>query len=382
MNYYLFFDSETVKRTIWLLRGKDPVTSHTNTIMDYTFFWFLSIYDYYMYTGDRHFVSQIYPRMQTMMDYVLGRTNVDGMVEGLTGDWVFVDWADGYLDKHGELSFEQVLFCKSLETMALCAGLAGCTADVQKYDELASALRDKLMPAFWDEARQALVHNRIDGRQSEAVTRYANMFAVFFGYLTPEQQEAVKHSVLLNDAILKITTPYMRFYELEALCALGEHEAVMREMKAYWGGMLREGATSFWEKYNPAETGTQHLSMYGRPYGKSLCHAWGASPIYLLGKYYLGVRPLKPGYEEFTVTPTLGGLEWMEGAVPTPQGEIRVRMDAAQIRVRATGGQGYLYFRSERRPEASVGVVEHVGGDRYRVRIAGTDEVIVNYSSN
>ena len=34
MNYYLFFDSETVKRTIWLLRGKDPVTSHTNTIMD------------------------------------------------------------------------------------------------------------------------------------------------------------------------------------------------------------------------------------------------------------------------------------------------------------------------------------------------------------
>lgn len=382
MNYYLFFDSETVKRTIWLLRGKDPVTSHTNTIMDYTFFWFLSIYDYYMYTGDRHFVSQIYPRMQTMMDYVLGRTNADGMVEGLTGDWVFVDWADGYLDKHGELSFEQVLFCKSLETMALCAGLAGCTADVQRYDELASALRDKLMPAFWDEARQALVHNRIGGQQSEAVTRYANMFAVFFGYLTPEQQEAVKHSVLLNDAILKITTPYMRFYELEALCALGEHEAVMREMKAYWGGMLREGATSFWEKYNPAETGTQHLSMYGRPYGKSLCHAWGASPIYLLGKYYLGVRPLKPGYEEFTVTPTLGGLEWMEGAVPTPQGEIRVRMDAAQIRVRATGGQGYLYFRSERRPEASVGVVEHVGGDRYRVRIAGTDEVIVNYSSN
>ena len=39
MNYYLFFDNETVKRTIWLLRGKDPVTSHSNTIMDYTFYW-------------------------------------------------------------------------------------------------------------------------------------------------------------------------------------------------------------------------------------------------------------------------------------------------------------------------------------------------------
>lgn len=112
MNYYLFFDNETVKRTIWLLRGKDPVTSHSNTIMDYTFYWFLSIYDYYMYSGDKDFVTQLYPRMQSMMDYVLGRTNANGMVEGMIGDWVFVDWADGYLDKKGELSFEQVLFCK------------------------------------------------------------------------------------------------------------------------------------------------------------------------------------------------------------------------------------------------------------------------------
>lgn len=99
MNYYLFFDSETVKRTIWQLRGKDPVTSHINTIMDYTFYWFLSVYDYYMYTGDENFVKQLYPRMKSLMEYVLGRTDSDGMVQGMTGDWVFVDWADGYLDK-------------------------------------------------------------------------------------------------------------------------------------------------------------------------------------------------------------------------------------------------------------------------------------------
>lgn len=99
MNYYLFFDSETVKRTIWQLRGKDPVTSHINTIMDYTFYWFLSVYDYYMYTGDEKFVKQLYPRMKSLMEYVLGRTDSDGMVQGMTGDWVFVDWADGYLDK-------------------------------------------------------------------------------------------------------------------------------------------------------------------------------------------------------------------------------------------------------------------------------------------
>lgn len=344
MNYYLFFDSECVKRTTWLLRGKDPVTSHTNTIMDYTFYWFIGIYDYYLYSGDRHFVQQIYPRMQTMMEYVLGRTNANGMVEGMTGDWVFVDWADGYLDKKGELSIEQVLFCKSLETMALCARLAEVDEDVATYEKLASELRAKLLPAFWSECKQAMVHNRVAGVPSEEVTRYANMFAAFYGYLSPEQQAAIKKSVLLNDAVLKIVTPYMRFYELEALCVLGEQEAVMAEMKSYWGGMLREGATSFWEKYNPEEQGTEHLQMYGRPYGKSLCHAWGASPIYLLGRYYLGVKPTKPGYAEYEVRPTLGGLEWMEGTIPTPNGSISVKMDRSSITVEATEGEGLLYL--------------------------------------
>src|SRR5690242_6959824 len=69
MNYYLMNDDKTVKRTIYALRGKDPVTSHVNTIMDYTFYWFLSIYDYYLYSGDTDFIRQIYPRMQTMMDF-------------------------------------------------------------------------------------------------------------------------------------------------------------------------------------------------------------------------------------------------------------------------------------------------------------------------
>lgn len=379
MNYHLCFDSQTVKNTIWALRGKDPVTSHTNTILDYTFFWFLGIYDYYLFTGDQHFISQVYPRMQTLMDYVLGRTNENGMVEGLTGDWVFVDWADGFMDKHGELSFEQVLFAKSLETMALCAKLANNTADQSKYEKLSADLRAKLIPAFWNETKKALVHNRLNGMQQAQITRYANMFAVFFNYLSPEQKQEIKDSVLLNDSVMKISTPYMRFYELEALCALGEQETVMKEMKDYWGGMIREGATSFWEKYNPEDKGTQHLAMYGRPYGKSLCHAWGASPIYLLGKYYLGIQPVKAGYSEFSITPTLGGLKWMEGAVPTPNGEIKLYMDGETIKVVATEGKGYLTFSSKSNPEASKGTIEKLDGDKYRLMIDGNEEVLVRY---
>lgn len=355
MNYYLFFDSESVKRTIWLLRGKDPVTSHINTIMDYTFYWFLSVYDYYMHTGDDHFVKQLYPRMESLMEFVLGRTNQNGMVEGLTGDWVFIDWAEGPMDKKGEVAFQQVLFCKSLETMAMCADIVGEQQDQMKYAQLAAILKGKIEPTFWNKEKKALVHNFINGKQSEQVTRYANMFAIFFDYLDDAKKQEVKNSVLKNDEVMSITTPYMRFYELEAMCALGDQKTVLQEMKAYWGGMLEEGATSFWEKYNPSESGTEHLAMYGRPYGKSLCHAWGASPVYLLGKYYLGVKPTKPDYAEFVVEPSLGGLKWISGGVPTNHGVINVYMDQHTIKVKAPKGKCKLLFRSKKNPVASDG---------------------------
>lgn len=131
---------------------------------------------------------------------------------------------------------------------------------------------------------------------------------------------------------------------------MGQQSHVLHEIKAYWGGMLREGATTFWEKYVPSEQGAAHLAMYGRPYGKSLCHAWGASPLYLLGRYFLGVQPLTPGYEAYEVRPVLGALEWMEGEVPTPFGQIKVKADLDQVVVKSDGGHGTLIIDEQRIP--------------------------------
>lgn len=317
--------------------------------------------------------------MKTLMDYVLSRTNKDGMVEGLTGDWVFVDWADFPMSKKGALSFEQLLFCKSLETMKLCAEVLGDTKDAGHYGKLEQSLRDKLLPTFWDEKRQALVHNVENGKQSEQVNKFANMFAINLGFLDQATTDSVMKHVMLNPEVPAITTPYMRFYELESLCAEGMQDKVLEEMKDYWGGMLKEGATSFWEKYNPDDKGAQHLAMYGRPYGKSLCHAWGASPIYLIGKYYLGVKPVKPGYKEFSITPDLGGLKWMEGTVPTPDGEISLYVDRNKMKVKATHGTGYLYVKSRNTPKASKGKFEKIADRSYRLWIDSNDEITVNY---
>ncbi|WBL24689.1 alpha-L-rhamnosidase-related protein [Zunongwangia sp. HGR-M22] len=379
MNYYLFFDNNSVERTLLALRGKEPVTAHINTIMDYSLYWFVGIYDYYLYTGDTSFIEQFYPRMKSLMEFVLGRRNKSGFLEPLEGDWVFIDWADG-LPKTGEVSFEQMLLARSLEAMARSAEIAGENNDQKRYKSLAEEMQKKLFDVFWDEKNQVMKHQRVNGEMQNIVTRYANMFGIFFNYFNEEQKQSVKEKVLLNDDILLITTPYMRFYELEALCAIGEQEYVLDEIRDYWGGMLDLGATSFWEKYDPSDEGEQHLSMYGRPYGKSLCHAWGASPIYLFGKYYLGVKPTAPGYAQYEIRPNLGGLDWMEGKVPTPNGEIEIFASKKEIRLTGVKGEGNLIFKSKSKPKSSE-TIKSLGNDEYEMIINPGKEYKISYKA-
>jgi alpha-L-rhamnosidase len=381
MNYYLYFDNETVQRTMLALRGKDPVTSHINTIMDYTFYWFLGIYDYYLYTGDTRFIHQFYPRMQSLMEYCLDRRNKDGLMEGMPGDWIFIDWATG-LSKKGEVSFEQLLLCRSLETMAICAGIANDEAGAASYKKMSEELKKQLFAIYWNNDKHALVHSRVNGTPTTHVTRYANMFGIFFNYFTEQQKQEVKKHVLLNDAIPKITTPYMRFYELEALCAMGEQDYVLKEMKDYWGGMLKLGATSFWEEYDPSKKGKEHLAMYGREFGKSLCHAWGASPLYLLGKYYLGVKPLSAGYDTYIIEPQLGGLKWMEGRVPTPKGAIAIVCSTTEMNITTAAGAGILRFKSSATPVSKTGgTIQHKGNNLYELELQPYKTVVVSYQA-
>jgi hypothetical protein len=318
--------------------------------------------------------------MVTQMDFVLKRRDNNGMLAGLPGDWVFLDWAP--MTKEGELSAIQILFARSLEAMAVCANLMRDDKSATLYNQLAVDLKKQILETFWDPQEQGFIHIRKNGQINTQVTRYPNIFAIMFGYLDSAKVAAVKNNVLMNDKVQKITTPYMRFYELAALAEIGQQAYVTKEMKDYWGGMLREGATTFWEQYYPGEKGTARYAMYSRPFGRSLCHAWGASPLYLLGKYYLGVKPLQPGYSEYLVEPALGGLQWIEGKVPTPQGDIAVSVTTSQIKINTPSGKGTLRFKSTRTPKSKNGQIISVGNNSFEMTLDSGKEYIVSYSAS
>ena len=295
VNRYLTADEEIEKRTLIALRGNDPVTTHVNTIVDYSLLWILSVGVSYLSSGDRAFVDAMLPKMESMMALCLSQTEEHGFIIGRERDWEFVDWAD--FDREGPLCAEQMLLCE-------CCRLMGELLPGEKGEKYRAA-RQKLLAAierlYWDEEKQAYIDSFRSGKRH--VTRHANIFAILFDIADEKRKEVLARSVLFNDQIPAITTPYFRFFELEALCRLGYLKEAMETVKDYWGGMLKLGAVTFWEEYDPEKPLERQYEMYGDPFGKSLCHAWSASPIYLLARYFVGLRPLTPGGAQYAVEP-------------------------------------------------------------------------------
>lgn len=340
-NNYLFFDKEIVRRSTIALRGKEPFNEHINTITDYSLYWVIGLHEYYVTYGDIEFIRNIYDKAVSLMEFCEAREDDKGFIVKKNNDWIFVDWSD--IDKDGAVCAEQMLYIAANKAMAALARLVG--ADPSSYEEKYSRLIETTNKFFWKEEKGAYIDCYESGKNH--ISRHANVFAILYDVANDEQKAKIIENVLENDEVTKITTPYFEGFELDVMGKIGHFDFIENMIKTYWKGMLDLGATTVWEEYNPNLSGAQHYEMYGNKYGKSLCHAWGASPIYLLGKYYLGVTPTSSGYETFEVKPYLGGFKFIDGVVPIKDGSVSVKMFKDKLSVMATRSGGKLVWKDK-----------------------------------
>ena len=327
VNRYLTGDSQIEQRTLTALRGNDPVTTHINTILDYSLLWILSMAEHAQSYGDQAFLDRMRPQMESLMALLMRQRDENGFLLGRPQDWVFIDWAD--FDRDGPLCAEQMLLAAAYEAMERF----GDEEKKEMYRQERLSLLSAIDRFFWDEAQGAYVDSFTSGKRH--VTRHANILAIVYHLVGEDRQREIARRVLFNPQVPAITTPYFRFFELDALCRLGYLKEVLSEIKSYWGGMLKLGAVTFWEEYDPALPLEKQYAMYGDPYGKSLCHAWAASPIYLLARYFVGFHPDKNAKDGFRVSPAPGFFRTLRCAFPLGerQVEITIRDGKTETRV-------------------------------------------------
>jgi alpha-L-rhamnosidase len=125
-----------------------------------------------------------------------------------------------------------------------------------------------------------------------------------------------------------IMSPYYGDYVLRAMAKMNHRADALAWMRQFWGGMLQEGATSFWEAYDVdwyKEDFHSSLQADNRSgYFVSLAHGWSSGPTAWLMEEVLGIQPTGAGFSTVNLRPDLVDLQWAKGGVPTPHGLLKV----------------------------------------------------------
>lgn len=306
---YVYGDAEVARRSLSVM---DAYEGDVNGIVTYSMWTIVSHDLYQLYFGDRQFLTDRWWRIKWRIENLISRTDGDGFVaKGL--DWVFIDWA-----KPESRTAMHMVWYGALEAAARLADRVG-DGRATDYRALAAKVKASLNRRAWDEATGLYAANPDD---RTVFGRQANVFAVIFGVATDEQARRIGGE-LAADRLPPVGTPYVYGWELVALNRTGHHQVFFDGLERVFGAMLDAGATTFWEGYDANEKGDDRYRFYGRPWGKSLCHVWGAWPAFVFVSEGLGVKPTSDGWRTWELKP-IPGAEELRALVPTPQGVLTV----------------------------------------------------------
>jgi hypothetical protein len=316
-----------------LVNAQVPGDWEHDPIPNWSWLWVLGCREHYRFTADRDFAQEIYPALAQQADFLDGtrRRNEYGLFE-LRPAWHFLDWSSLDEGPNYLMAHENMLAIAALCATAELAEVVGNSADAARWRHTADDLRAAVNEVFWSEDAQAYVDSvHDDGTLSSVVSQPTNVLALYCEVATGARAEAISRGVArLPAGWIRTGSPWMFSFNLLVLAREKRHAAMLALIRDRWGEMLDRGATTTWETFAGYEPG----GLWTR----SWCHAWSATPAYLLSAHVLGIRPLTPGFTRALIAPELCDLAWVRGSMPTPRGEIAVHAErrGAGLRLQIT----------------------------------------------
>ena len=285
-NYATYRNYDLVKRSLYILAGTatdkglvstcafeqpKPVRGG-NSILDYTALFAPTVLEYLEASGDRKTAEDLWPLVLKQLDFTLEPVNPDGLLITPKSWWCFIDW-HRTLDKQAP---EHAIVLIGLKATQRLADKLGKSKEVAFIPDVVTRMENAARKNLWDESQGLFV----SGPKRE-ISWASQAWMTLAGVPTPEQARRAMSGVIRSPTAEKPVTPYMNHYIVEALQAAGLADDAAAHLNAYWGGMVKKGADTFWEVYVP---GDDHLSPYNSHLMNSYCHAWSCTPTYLLRK--------------------------------------------------------------------------------------------------
>lgn len=306
-NAYVYGDAELSRRSLSVM---DAYTGDVNGHLTYSMWTIISHDLHQRYYGDRKFLSDRWWRIKWRIEGLISRTDDRGLVVK-DAERAFVDWA-----KPESRVAVHMIWYGTLQAAARLAERVGDRRS-EDYRVLAEKVRATIDSIAWDETRG--LYCATPGERT-CFGRQANIYAVVFGVATAGRAARIGEE-LAADRLPSVGTPYVYGWELVALNRTGHYQAFFAGLERVFGAMIDAGATTYWEGFRADEKGDSRYAFYGRPWGKSLCHAWSAWPAFIFASEAMGVRPTSDGWKTWEHKP-VPGAERLHATIPTPGGML------------------------------------------------------------
>jgi hypothetical protein len=283
-NYVTFRNFDLVKRCLYLVAGlprEDGLVAACvydepkplcgrQYIMDYSALYAATVLDYVRATRDLAAARDLWPVVRRQMEILGQFVNRDGLFVDPKDWWLFIDWNDD-LDRTAPMQ-GVLLYCyqQALEL----ARLAGAEREAADYPDRIRRMTAAARDAFYSPSQSLFLSG--PGRQASWATQ---AWMIHSGVASEQEGSAALKAVAgMPDAVGPVT-PYLYHYVADAMLACGMQEQALELIQSYWGGMVRAGADTFWEVYNPSNPS---LSPYKSLLVNSYCHAWSCTPAWFL----------------------------------------------------------------------------------------------------
>ena len=323
----IFDDHFLTQETMTNLLPAAPIKGHVNDISGYSAWWINVLTQYYLHTGSREYLQSLHERLVQLLNYMDTDVDAKNLFADTTHTWDFVDWSPDLNGNTPEARrATQFEFYLAYRDAGFLLRQLGDTANAEHFEQRAVLLKEASQKYLLDTSTDTF------GPRWQT-----NAAAVFTGVAAPSQYAPIWDHVLSSVANTKYTalamTPYYNYYIISAMAETGHRPEALAWIRQYWGGMMAEGATSFWEAYYPSwPKNNFHASLQaddGTGYFVSLAHGWSTGPTPWLMEQILGIQPTAGGFSQVTIRPDLAGLAWAKGAEPTPNGLLKVDLHAS-----------------------------------------------------
>ena len=285
VNYETYQNYDLVKRCLYLFAGlldddgrvpgsvfTKPVNRPGSIMFDYPLLFVPTLYEYMEASGDRKTAEELYEIALLQIEIAKSKEDEAGLIsEEKVKQWCFIDWTYG-LDK---VSCGQAVYIYALKYMVLLSKALG--KDYSAFEEEAAKASKAAIDKYFDKKLGLFVGK--GGQLSYAM----NVWFCLANVMDEATNRAILHNVEKQENVIKPVTPYMYHYYVQALIDCGEKEKAYELIMNYWGGMVKTGANTFFEVYNPENP---MESPYRNVALLSQCHAWSCTPSYFLRKYY------------------------------------------------------------------------------------------------